>query len=134
MSDDVYDALRARNIALCIADSEARETPVVMTANYAYLRLRDEGYAMPTSPLDADGADVGRHRVGRVRLFKHEDEGKGSARSDNTMLRCWDNMTISDLNSRCRSIKIGGFADCCIGAAHHPRAAAATPPSVPSSS
>ena len=29
---------------LCIADSETRETPLVNTAGYAYLRLRDEGY------------------------------------------------------------------------------------------
>ena len=28
LDDEVYDALRARNIALCIADSETRETPV----------------------------------------------------------------------------------------------------------
>ena len=33
LADDVYDALRARNIALCIADSETRETPVVVTAD-----------------------------------------------------------------------------------------------------
>ena len=79
-SDDVYDALRARNIALCIADSEKRETPLVTTATYAYLRLRDEGYG------DADIA----HWAGTARTlgasasdvfvyFKHEDEGKGAA-------------------------------------------------------
>src|SRR5215218_4773397 len=44
LEDDVFDALRARNVALCIADSETRETPVVATADYGYLRLRDEGY------------------------------------------------------------------------------------------
>jgi uncharacterized protein YecE (DUF72 family) len=43
LDDEVYDVLRARNIALCIADSELRETPIVTTADYAYLRLRDEG-------------------------------------------------------------------------------------------
>jgi uncharacterized protein YecE (DUF72 family) len=44
LEDDVFDALRARNIALCFADSESRETPLVRTADYAYFRLREEGY------------------------------------------------------------------------------------------
>ena len=29
LEDDVFEALRARNIALCFADSETRETPLV---------------------------------------------------------------------------------------------------------
>ena len=32
------------NLALCVADSEKMSTPVEMTADYAYFRLRDEGY------------------------------------------------------------------------------------------
>lgn len=77
-NDEVYARLRARNLALCIADSEARSTPVVTTADYAYLRLRDEGYQ------DDDirrWADVVRELDTRMRdvfvYFKHEDEGKG---------------------------------------------------------
>ena len=46
---DVFDMLRARNLALCIADSEKMSTPVETTADYAYFRLRDEGYQQPTS-------------------------------------------------------------------------------------
>jgi uncharacterized protein YecE (DUF72 family) len=80
LDDHVYDLLRSRNIALCIADSETRETPLVMTASYAYLRLRDEGYedgdiAKWTSTvrmLSAKASDV-------FVYFKHEDEGKGAA-------------------------------------------------------
>src|SRR6476620_11391061 len=44
LDDDVFDALRRRNVALCFADSETRDTPIVPTADYAYLRLRDERY------------------------------------------------------------------------------------------
>jgi uncharacterized protein YecE (DUF72 family) len=80
LEDDVYEALRARNIALCIADSETRETPLVSTADYAYLRLRDEGYG------DADIAkwtETARHLSATATdvfvYFKHEDEGKGAA-------------------------------------------------------
>jgi len=80
LEDDVFDVLKARNIALCIADSETRETPVVTTADYAYLRLRDEGYA--------DG-DIAKWTATAQQLhdttkdvfvyFKHEDQGKGAA-------------------------------------------------------
>ena len=80
LADDVYDALRARNIALCIADSEKRETPLVTTAGYAYLRLRDEGYG------DADiekwtqtARALGEQASAVFVYFKHEDEGKGAA-------------------------------------------------------
>jgi uncharacterized protein YecE (DUF72 family) len=80
LDDTVYDALRARNIALCIADSETRETPLVSTASYAYLRLRDEGYG------DADIAQwtqtartLGERASDVFVYFKHEDEGKGAA-------------------------------------------------------
>ena len=78
LDDEVYDALKARNIALCVADSEARQTPAIATADYAYLRLRDEGYgdadiakwAEAAKQLDATCSDV-------FVYFKHEDEGKG---------------------------------------------------------
>ncbi len=79
LGDDVYGALRARNVALCIADSEKRETPTLTTADYAYLRLRDEGYGdsdiakwtETAKQLAATCADV-------FVYFKHEDEGKGA--------------------------------------------------------
>jgi uncharacterized protein YecE (DUF72 family) len=78
--EEVYDCLRARHAALCIADSERRETPIVTTAAHAYLRLRDEGYG----PADIDRwAAVARDLASRVTdvfvYFKHEDEGKGAA-------------------------------------------------------
>jgi uncharacterized protein YecE (DUF72 family) len=75
----VFEALRRRNFALCIADSEKMSTPVVATADYAYFRLRDEGYQ------DADierWASVMQGLEGpqdRFVYFKHEEEGKGPA-------------------------------------------------------
>ena len=42
--DDVFDRLRSRGRALCVADSEKLETPLEVTADFAYFRLRDEGY------------------------------------------------------------------------------------------
>jgi uncharacterized protein YecE (DUF72 family) len=79
LADDVYERLRARNLALCVADSERLSTPVEITADYAYFRLRDEGYT------PADIATWGRVIAERTSsscrdvfvYFKHEEEGKG---------------------------------------------------------
>lgn len=75
--DAVFEALRRRNLALCIADSEKMSTPVVATADYTYFRLRDEGYQ------DADivrWASVVSGLAGSndsFVYFKHEEQGKG---------------------------------------------------------
>lgn len=78
LDEEVYARLRDRNLALCIADSEKRSTPVITTADYAYLRLRDEGY---TEQHIAEWAERVRELAMRCRdvfvYFKHEDEGKG---------------------------------------------------------
>ena len=75
--EDVFEALRGRQAALCIADSEKLSTPVVVTADYAYFRLRDEGYQQ---------ADIERWARTIAALpevkeafvyFKHEEEGLG---------------------------------------------------------
>jgi uncharacterized protein YecE (DUF72 family) len=73
----VFDALRGRNLALCIADSEKMSTPVVATADYAYFRLRDEGY----QPADIEQWAQKIRGLGGVGetfvYFKHEEQGKG---------------------------------------------------------
>jgi uncharacterized protein YecE (DUF72 family) len=80
LEDDVYTALRDRNIALCIADSETRETPMVTTADYAYLRLRDEGYGDADIEKWTETAQrLGESATDVFVYFKHEDEGKGAA-------------------------------------------------------
>jgi len=80
LEDDVFVALRARNIALCFADSETRETPLVHTADYAYFRLRDEGYGDADIAKWTEAAKQAGARAKDVFVyFKHEDEGKGAA-------------------------------------------------------
>jgi uncharacterized protein YecE (DUF72 family) len=76
--DAVYARLKAKDLALCVADSEKLSTPVELTAGYAYFRLRDEGY----TPADiARWAETIRERAAASRevfvYFKHEEEGKG---------------------------------------------------------
>jgi uncharacterized protein YecE (DUF72 family) len=78
LDDEVFGTLGARNLALCVADSETLSTPVVSTADYGYFRLRDEGYgpadvarwAKAIAALAPDWSDT-------FVYFKHEDEGKG---------------------------------------------------------
>lgn len=80
LDDEVYSALQARNIALCIADSEKRQTPTMTTADYAYFRLRDEGYQDADIERWAAAANDLSGRCSDVFVyFKHEDEGKGAA-------------------------------------------------------
>ena len=78
LDDEVYERLRARNLALCVADSERLSTPVEITADYAYLRLRDEGYVADDI---ARWAQTIRERTATCHevfvYFKHEEEGKG---------------------------------------------------------
>jgi uncharacterized protein YecE (DUF72 family) len=73
---ETYDTLRGRNVALCIADSEKMSTPVELTADYAYLRLRDEGYQ--SSDIARWAAVVGSLPAKDVFVyFKHEEQGLG---------------------------------------------------------
>jgi uncharacterized protein YecE (DUF72 family) len=77
--DPVFDCLRAHNAALCVSDSETIRTPVLRTADFAYFRLRDEGYdqadlerwADVLREWDATGAkDI-------YVYFRHEETGLG---------------------------------------------------------
>ena len=78
LDEEVYARLRARNLALCIADSEKLSTPIEITADYAYFRLRDEGYQEADI---AKWADVIREKTSGCQevfvYFKHEESGKG---------------------------------------------------------
>jgi len=80
LDEEVYARLRARNLALCVADSERLSTPIVLTADYGYFRLRDEGY---TSADIERWGEVIRERTAACRevfvYFKHEESGKGPA-------------------------------------------------------
>ena len=76
--DEVLSRLQARGCALCVADSEKLSAPVKVTADFAYFRLRDEGY----TPDDiAKWAAVIKRETAACRdvfvYFKHEEQGKG---------------------------------------------------------
>ncbi len=76
--EEVFGRLSKRNLALCVADSEKLSAPVRITADFAYFRLRDEGY----TPDDVRRwGDTIARRTESCReafvYFKHEEEGKG---------------------------------------------------------
>jgi uncharacterized protein YecE (DUF72 family) len=74
----VYERLRTRNLAVCIADSDKLSTPVVATANYGYFRLRDEGYQDDDIARWADTIRAHEDQWQETFVyFKHEEEGKG---------------------------------------------------------
>jgi len=79
LADDVYARLKAKNLALCIADTADATTPLVPTADYGYFRLRDEGYQ--ESDIGEWAETITQHARDWKDVFvyfKHEQEGKGA--------------------------------------------------------
>ena len=78
-SDQIFELLKKHNRALCVAETEERVTPDVLTADFAYYR-----YRKPTYTPDERGAMVGRIRahLGEGRdvfaYFKHEETPEGA--------------------------------------------------------
>ena len=79
LTDEVYRLLEKHRVALCLAESEKLEVPLVMTADFVYARLRKEEYsaedraeiaARTRMQLEA-GRDV-------FVFFKHEETPAGA--------------------------------------------------------
>ena len=74
----MFGRLHSKNLAVCIADSEKLSTPVRITADYAYFRLRDEGYQPDDIKRWADTIASSTGSCQDVFVyFKHEESGKG---------------------------------------------------------
>jgi len=70
--------LRGRNAALCIADTEEATTPLEVTADFGYFRLRDEGYSKEALAKWAETVrELGRGWNDAFVFFKHEESGIG---------------------------------------------------------
>jgi uncharacterized protein YecE (DUF72 family) len=78
-TDDIFNLLQAHNRALCVAETEERTTPDVVTADFCYYRYRKPDYT----------ADGRRAMVSRIRehlaagrdvfaYFKHEETPQGA--------------------------------------------------------
>ena len=78
-TDDVFELLRSRNLALCVAESEERTTPDVVTADFCYYRYRKPSYT--PEERKAMITRIGEHlSAGRnvFAYFKHEDTPEGA--------------------------------------------------------
>lgn len=75
---DVYDALRTANAALCVADTAEGTTPLETTADFGYVRLRDEGYGRKALEQWAEKVrELGKGWSDAYVFFKHEGKGEG---------------------------------------------------------
>jgi uncharacterized protein YecE (DUF72 family) len=78
-NDAIFDLLKKNNRALCIAESEERTTPDVVTADFAYYRYRKPDYT-----AGERNAMVGRLQEHREQgkdvfaYFKHEETPQGA--------------------------------------------------------
>lgn len=75
--DAVFDVLRARAVALCIADTEEEQTPrIATTSDWGYLRLRRVEYG--PGELESFASWLGEQSWAESYVFfKHEDAGTG---------------------------------------------------------
>ncbi|MGA3017087.1 MAG: DUF72 domain-containing protein [Bryobacteraceae bacterium] len=81
--EPVYEQLRRRNMALCLAESEKLEVPKVITADFVYYRLRKPEYT--EADLDAIAAGA-RELLAAGRdlylMFKHEETPEGALHAE----------------------------------------------------
>jgi uncharacterized protein YecE (DUF72 family) len=78
-ADDIFGCLKQHNRALCVAETEERVTPDVLTADFAYYRYRKPEYSSEERQamvrrmheLTAAGRDV-------FAYFKHEETPQGA--------------------------------------------------------
>ncbi|MFZ0212413.1 MAG: DUF72 domain-containing protein [Candidatus Acidiferrales bacterium] len=76
--EEVFAALRARNIALCWAESEKLETPEIQTADFSCLRLRKEKYSPKRRKSIISKISKLVHLGDVFAYFKHEETPDGA--------------------------------------------------------
>lgn len=78
-TDEVFELLKTRNLALCIAETEERTTPDVVTADFCYYRYRKPSYTPEERKAMIDRLQehlsAGRNVFA---YFKHEETPEGA--------------------------------------------------------
>ena len=86
--DEVYALLRARNAALCVAETEEGSTPAVPTADFGYLRLRAVEYTDDQLRAWLDTmARIGAGWRDAYVFFKHEAQSTRRALALQKLIR-----------------------------------------------
>ena len=78
-ADEIFDLLKSGNRALCVAETEERTTPDVVTADFCYYRYRKPSYAPEErhAMIDRIGEHLGQGR-NVFAYFKHEETPEGA--------------------------------------------------------
>jgi len=75
--DEVYEVLRSRGAMLCVTDTDEGDTPLVVTSDWGYLRLRRTHY--DDADLQAWTERIAAQHLARMHVyFMHEDEARGT--------------------------------------------------------
>jgi uncharacterized protein YecE (DUF72 family) len=77
-NEEVFAALRKANAALCQAESEDIVTPQVSTADFSYLRLRNESYSVKARAEIAERVKNLVQSEDVFTYFKHEETAEGA--------------------------------------------------------
>jgi len=86
LCDEVYDALRERNISLCVAESEKLEVPEVITADFVYFRLRKPDYtAEDVAAIGARSQELLATGRDLYLMFKHEESPEGALNAETVL-------------------------------------------------
>jgi uncharacterized protein YecE (DUF72 family) len=74
-AEEIYEALKRHNAALCIAENDDLQTPELLTADYAYFRLRRSHYSEDDRRRIAAGMSSRLQQAGEIyAFFKHEEQ------------------------------------------------------------
>jgi uncharacterized protein YecE (DUF72 family) len=86
LTDEIYSLLRARNISLCVAESEKIEIPQVVTADFVYYRLRKPEYtADDLDAIVARSRDLLATDRDLYLMFKHEESPDGALNAETVL-------------------------------------------------
>lgn len=89
LTDEVCERLAARNMALCLAESDRLEVPKVFTADFVYFRLRKGDYTDEGRKAIAEnvGSILGAGRDVYI-YFKHEEDPRGAIWAEDLLKAC----------------------------------------------
>jgi uncharacterized protein YecE (DUF72 family) len=81
--EPVYEALRRRNVSLCLAESERLEVPEVITADFVYYRLRKPEYTKEdVNGIAARARELLETGRDLYLMFKHEESPEGALNAE----------------------------------------------------
>jgi uncharacterized protein YecE (DUF72 family) len=82
-ADEVYRVLGKHNVALCFAESDELQTPIVLTANFSYYRLRKSEYTNEENQAKIDRFSRGLQAGRDIYAFiKHEERPESALNAE----------------------------------------------------